>query len=188
MEGLEFRIGPKSFYQTNPRQALTLYAIAKEYAALKGDEILYDLYTGTGTIANFLSSRSKKVIGIDYIPEAIADAGQNSALNGIQNTFFFAGDMQKILNTDFVRENGSPDVVITDPPRSGMDPSVCMRLNETGAKKIVYISCNPATQARDLLILKEKYSVEKVQPVDMFPQTSHVENVALLALTTSTNN
>ncbi|MCK5766283.1 MAG: 23S rRNA (uracil(1939)-C(5))-methyltransferase RlmD, partial [Bacteroidales bacterium] len=177
MEGLKFKIGPKSFFQTNRDQALKLYNTVKEFAGLKGDEIVYDLYTGTGTIAAFVSRFAKKVIGLEYIAEAIEDARENSELNDISNTGFFAGDILRVLNDDFIKENGKPDVIITDPPRAGMHDKVVRQIMKVGPEKIVYVSCNPATQARDLAILTEQYSIERVQPVDMFPQTHHVENV-----------
>jgi len=180
MEGLKFKIGPKSFFQTNRDQALKLYNTAKEFAGLKGDEIVYDLYTGTGTIAAFIARFAKKVIGIEYIAAAIEDAKENSELNDVSNTDFFAGDILRVLNDDFIKENGKPDVIITDPPRAGMHDKVVKQMMKIGPEKIVYVSCNPATQARDLAILTEQYRIEKVQPVDMFPQTHHVENVVLL--------
>jgi 23S rRNA (uracil1939-C5)-methyltransferase len=182
MQGIRFRIGPKSFYQTNSIQALKLYEITRDFADFKGDELVYDLYTGAGTIANFIAGQVKEVIGVEYVPTAIEDAKINSAINNITNTKFFAGDMKDVLNADFVAEHGKPDVIITDPPRAGMHPDVVNRLMEIEAEKIVYVSCNPATQARDLLVLKEKYDVVKIQPVDMFPHTQHVENVVLLVL------
>lgn len=182
MEGLKFKIGPKSFYQTNSLQAYELYKVARDFAALKGNELVYDLYTGTGTIANFVAKKAKKVIGIEYVAAAIEDAKINSAFNGISNTDFFAGDMKDVLTSDFIQLHGKPDVVITDPPRAGMHESVVNRLLEMESPKIVYVSCNPATQARDLQLLSTKYKITKVQPVDMFPQTHHVENVALLEL------
>ena len=181
-EGIRFRIGPKSFYQTNSIQALHLYEIARDFAGFKGDELVYDLYTGAGTIANFIAAHVKEVIGIEYVPSAIEDAKINSAINKITNTKFFAGDMKDILDADFVAEHGKPGVIITDPPRAGMHPDVVDRLMEIEANKIVYVSCNAATQARDLLVLKEKYDTVKIQPVDMFPHTQHVENVILLVL------
>lgn len=180
MEGLRFRIGPKSFYQTNSIQAFNLYRAAREFAGLTGNEVVYDLYTGTGTIANFVASKASKVIGIEYIEEAIDDARINSAMNGIKNTSFFAGDIKDILNETFISQNGSPDVVITDPPRAGMHEDVVKVIMKAAPKRIVYISCNPATQARDISLLSECYTVRKVQPVDMFPHTHHVENVVLL--------
>ncbi|PTB97887.1 23S rRNA (uracil(1939)-C(5))-methyltransferase RlmD [Marivirga lumbricoides] len=182
MEDLQFKIGPKSFYQTNSEQAFELYKITRNFAGLEGDELVYDLYTGTGTIANFVAKRAKKVIGVEYVEEAIDDAKFNSQLNNITNTSFYAGDMKDILTDEFLQVNGHPDVIITDPPRAGMHPDVLNMLLRIGAKKIVYVSCNPATQARDLAVLDEKYKVTAVQPVDMFPQTHHVENVALLEL------
>jgi len=180
MEGLKFKIGPKSFYQTNSEQAYELYKVARDFAGLKGDEVVYDLYTGTGTIANFIARNVKKVIGIEYVPEAIEDAHVNSELNGITNTSFFAGDMKKILNSEFIARNGHPDVIITDPPRAGMDEDVIKTILEASPEKVVYVSCNPATQARDLALIDEFYQVTRIQPVDMFPHTHHVENVVLL--------
>ena len=180
MEGLKFKIGPKSFYQTNSEQAYELYKITRDFAALKADDIVYDLYTGTGTIANFVSHQAKKVVGIEYVNAAIEDAKINSQLNGITNTVFYAGDIKDILNDSFILENGKPDVVITDPPRAGMHEDVTRKILEISPNRIVYVSCNPSTQARDLAILDEKYRVVKIQPVDMFPQTHHVENVVLL--------
>jgi len=182
MENLKFKVSPKSFYQTNPEQALKLYQVTRELAALKGDEIVYDLYTGTGTIANFVAHQAKKVIGVENVTAAIADAKINSQINGITNTAFFAGDMKDVLTDDFMNANGKPDVIITDPPRAGMHPDVVKKIMEMGAKRIVYVSCNPASQARDLLVLSEKYSISTVQPVDMFPHTAHVENVVRLDL------
>ncbi|MDB5025795.1 MAG: rlmD [Mucilaginibacter sp.] len=179
---VRFRIGPKSFYQTNSVQALKLYEITRDFAGFKGDELVYDLYTGAGTIANFIAGKVKQIVGVEYVPAAIEDAKINSAINNITNTKFYAGDMKDVLNADFVAEHGKPDVIITDPPRAGMHPDVVSRLMEIEAGKIVYVSCNPATQARDLLVLKDKYDVVKIQPVDMFPHTQHVENVVLLAL------
>ncbi|WP_339869951.1 23S rRNA (uracil(1939)-C(5))-methyltransferase RlmD [uncultured Algoriphagus sp.] len=180
MEGLKFRIGPKSFYQTNSEQAYELYKVARDFADLKGDEVVYDLYTGTGTIANFVAKKAKQVIGIEYVPAAIEDAKINSQINGIENTLFYAGDMKDMLNEDFIANHAAPDLIITDPPRAGMDEKVVQMLLRLNAPKIVYVSCNPATQARDVALLGEKYKVEKIQPVDMFPQTYHVENVVLL--------
>ena len=180
MEGLRFKIGPKSFYQTNSEQAYELYKVARDFAGLTGNETVYDLYTGTGTIANFIASKAKKVVGIEYVPEAIDDARVNAALNGIGNTIFFAGDMKDLLTRDFIAENGRPDVIITDPPRAGMHEDVVRTILNTGALRIVYVSCNPATQARDIQLLSENYKVTKIQPVDMFPHTHHVENVVLL--------
>ena len=182
MEGLKFKVGPKSFYQTNSRQAYNLYKVTREFAGLTGDELVYDLYTGTGTIANFVSRKARKVIGIEYVPEAIEDAKVNSTLNGIDNTLFFAGDMKDILNQEFINEYGRPDVIITDPPRAGMHGDVIDTILFAEPKRIVYVSCNPATQARDLSLLDVKYKLMRVQPVDMFPHTHHVENVVLLEL------
>ncbi len=182
MEGLKFKVGPKSFYQTNSRQAYNLYKVTRDFAGLTGDELVYDLYTGTGTIANFVSRKARQVIGIEYVPEAIEDAKVNSALNGIDNTLFFAGDMKDILNQEFINEYGRPDVIITDPPRAGMHGDVIDTILFAEPKRIVYVSCNPATQARDLSLLDVKYKVLRVQPVDMFPHTHHVENVVLLEL------
>lgn len=179
---VRFRIGPKSFYQTNSVQALHLYEVARDFAGFTGGELVYDLYTGAGTIANFIAGQVHEVIGIEYVPTAIEDAKINSEINGIENTRFYAGDMKDILSAEFVAEHGKPDVIITDPPRAGMHLDVVNRLMEIEAPKIVYVSCNPATQARDLLVLKEKYDVVKIQPVDMFPHTQHVENVVLLEL------
>lgn len=180
MEGLSFRISAKSFYQTNSDQAYTLYKVARKFAGLTGNETVYDLYTGTGTIAQFVSSKAKKVIGIEHTADAIEDAKANSKRNGITNTEFFAGDIKDTLTKEFIATHGKPDVVITDPPRAGMHEKVVQALNEMLPDKIVYVSCNPATQARDLGWLDKNYSVEKIQPVDMFPHTTHVENVALL--------
>ena len=182
MEGLKFKVGPKSFYQTNSRQAYNLYKVTRDFAGLTGDELVYDLYTGTGTIANFVSRKARQVIGIEYVPEAIEDAKVNSALNDIDNTLFFAGDMKDILNQEFINEYGRPDVIITDPPRAGMHGDVIDTILFAEPKRIVYVSCNPATQARDLSLLDVKYRVTRVQPVDMFPHTHHVENVVLLEL------
>ena len=180
MGGVQFKVGPVSFYQTNSEQAYEMYKIALDYAGLSGDELVYDLYTGTGTIANFVAKNAKKVVGIEYVPEAIEDAKANSALNHIENTIFYAGDMAKVLNEEFIAENGRPDVVITDPPRAGMHEKVVKQLIKAAPKRIVYISCNPATQARDITWMNEHYKVVKVQPLDMFPQTHHVENIVLL--------
>ncbi|MFN3800351.1 23S rRNA (uracil(1939)-C(5))-methyltransferase RlmD [Belliella pelovolcani] len=182
MEGLKFRIGPKSFYQTNSDQAYELYKVTREFAALQGDEVVYDLYTGTGTIANFVAKQAKQVIGIEYVEAAIVDAKLNSEVNGLENTLFYAGDMKDMLNDEFIAQHARPDVIITDPPRAGMHEDVVNMLLKLAAPKIVYVSCNPATQARDVALLAEKYSVDKIQPVDMFPQTYHVENVVLLTL------
>ena len=180
MEDLRFKVGPKSFYQTNTEQAYHLYCVAREFAGLSGQELVYDLYTGTGTIANFVAKKARKVIGIEYVPEAIEDAKVNSELNGITNTLFYAGDMKDILTDDFIAEHGRPDVIITDPPRAGMHPDVVKTILRAAPKRIVYVSCNPATQARDLQDLDAQYRVAAVQPVDMFPHTPHVENVVLL--------
>ncbi|WP_207428250.1 23S rRNA (uracil(1939)-C(5))-methyltransferase RlmD [Pedobacter sp. SYSU D00535] len=182
MEGLTFKIGPKSFYQTNSLQAHELYMITRQFADFKGDELVYDLYTGAGTIANFVAKHVKEVVGVEYVPTAIEDAKINSGINNIDNTKFYAGDMKDILTADFVKEHGKPDVVITDPPRAGMHADVVARLLEIEAPKIVYVSCNAATQARDIALLNEKYEVKRIRPVDMFPHTQHVENVVLLEL------
>lgn len=182
MEGLRFKIGPKSFYQTNSEQAYNLYKITREFAGLTGNELVYDLYTGTGTIANFVSRQARQVIGIEYVPEAIEDAKVNAEINGIDNTLFFAGDMKDMLTQDFINEYGRPDVIITDPPRAGMHQDVVDVILFAEPKRIVYVSCNPATQARDLQLLDAKYAVKAIQPVDMFPHTHHVENVVLLEL------
>ena len=182
MEGLRFKVGPKSFYQTNSRQAYNLYKVVREFADLKTDDLVYDLYTGTGTIANFVARQVKKVIGIEYVPEAIEDAKINSQFNGIDNTLFLAGDMKDILNEEFIREHGRPDVIITDPPRAGMHEDVIRTILFAAPNRLVYVSCNPATQARDLNLLSARYEVKVIQPVDMFPHTQHVENVALLTL------
>lgn len=180
MEGLKFKIGPKSFYQTNSAQAYRLYEVVRNFAQLQGHETVYDLYTGTGTIANFLAKNAHKVVGIEYVAEAIEDAKQNSMLNNITNTAFYAGDIKEVLNSDFVQQNGMPNVIITDPPRAGMHDVVIKSILEIMPEKVVYVSCNPATQARDLSLLDEDYRIEKIQPVDMFPHTHHVENVVLL--------
>ena len=180
MENLRFKIGPKSFFQTNSRQAYRLYSVVRKLADLKPDEVVYDLYTGTGTIAQFISAGAKKVIGIEFVPEAIEDAKINAALNKIENTEFFAGDMKDVLNDSFIAEHGTPDVIITDPPRAGMHPDVVKVILEAAPKRIVYVSCNPATQARDIALLDQGYKVMAVQPVDMFPHTQHVEVVTLL--------
>jgi 23S rRNA (uracil1939-C5)-methyltransferase len=182
MDGLKFKIGIKSFYQTNSEQAHELYKITRDFAGFTGNELVYDLYTGAGTIANFVARNVKQVVGIEYVPTAIEDAKFNSAMNNIDNTVFYAGDMKDILTSDFITEHGKPDVVITDPPRAGMHEAVVKRLLEMEAEKIVYVSCNAATQARDLALLKEKYQVARIKPVDMFPHTQHVENVVLLTL------
>ena len=180
MEGLRFKIGPKSFYQTNTLQAYKLYSAAREFAALTGSETVYDLYTGTGTIAQFVSSKAAKVIGIEYVPEAIEDAKVNAANNSITNCEFFAGDMKDVLTASFITEHGRPDVIILDPPRAGIHPDVAKVILEAAPERMVYVSCNPASQARDLAIFSEKYRITAVQPVDMFPQTHHVENVVAL--------
>ena len=180
MEGLRFKVGPKSFYQTNSRQAYNLYKVAREFAALTGEEVVYDLYTGTGTIANFVASKAKKVVGIEYVEDAIVDARVNADINGFDNLTFFAGDMKDILTRGFINEHGRPDVIITDPPRAGMHDDVIDTILFAAPERIVYVSCNPATQARDLQLLDVDYRVVAVQPVDMFPHTHHVENVVLL--------
>ena len=180
MERLRFRVGSKSFYQTNSLQAYELYKVARDMARLNGDELVYDLYTGTGTIANFVSRRARKVIGIEYVPEAIADAKVNSEINGIGNTLFYAGDMKDVLTDDFIAGHGRPDVMIVDPPRAGMHQDVVDVILRAEPPVIVYVSCNPATQARDIALLDAKYRVDAVQPVDMFPHTQHVENVVRL--------
>lgn len=182
MEGLKFRVGPKSFYQTNSRQAHRLYSVAREFARLTGDELVYDLYTGTGTIACFIAPKARHVVGIEYVPEAIEDAKINAADNGLDNTEFYAGDMKNVLTADFIEAHGRPDVMIVDPPRAGMHEDVVKVILEASPRRIVYVSCNPATQARDLALLHEKYDIEAVQPVDMFPHTQHVENVVALIL------
>ena len=180
MEDLRFKVGPKSFYQTTTEQAYELYSVVRRFARLTGTELVYDLYTGTGTIANFIARQARQVIGIEYVPEAIEDAKVNSEINGIGNTLFYAGDMKDLLNQDFIARHGRPDVIITDPPRAGMHSDVIETLLFAAPERIVYVSCNPATQARDLQLLDPAYSVEAVQPVDMFPHTQHVENVVLL--------
>lgn len=180
MEGLKFKIGPKSFYQTNSEQAYELYKITRDFAELTGNEVVYDLYTGTGTIANFVARQSKKVIGIEYVPEAIEDANINSSNNNIDNTTFFAGDMKDVLTDNFIAKHGAPDVIICDPPRAGMHENVVSTILNAAPKKIVYVSCNPATQARDLKLMNHMYKITRVQPVDMFPHTHHVENVVQL--------
>ena len=180
MEDLKFKVGPKSFYQTNTDQAYHLYCVARSFAQLTGGELVYDLHTGTGTIANFVAHQAKQVIGIEYVPEAIEDAKENSHVNGINNTLFYAGDMKDILTDDFIQEHGQPDVIITDPPRAGMHADVVKVILNAAPKRIVYVSCNPATQARDLQLMDTDYKVAAVQPVDMFPHTPHVENVVLL--------
>lgn len=181
MEGLRFKIGPKSFFQTNSEQAYELYKVVRDFAGLTGSELIYDLYTGTGTIANFVAREARRVIGIEYVPEAIEDARMNAQLNHLsEKTLFFAGDMKDLLTSEFIAHHGQPDVVITDPPRAGMHPDVVKTILSAAPQRIVYVSCNPATQARDLEMLAAQYSIEKVRPVDMFPHTHHVENVALL--------
>ena len=180
MEDLQFKIGPKSFYQTNSEQAFTLYKVVREFANLSGNEYVYDLYTGTGTIANFIAGKAERVIGIEYVPEAIKDAKENAVLNNLDNIQFLAGDMKDILTDDFVALHGRPDVIITDPPRAGMHNDVISTILFAAPKRIVYVSCNPATQARDVSLLSTDYHITKVQPVDMFPQTHHVENVLLM--------
>jgi 23S rRNA (uracil1939-C5)-methyltransferase len=180
MEGLKFKIGPKSFYQTNSEQAYELYSITRDFAGLTGNELVYDLYTGTGTIACFVAKKAKQVIGIEYVPEAIEDAKVNAKNNGLDNTLFYAGDMKNILTQEFINQHGKPDVIITDPPRDGMHTDVIDTILFAAPRKIVYVSCNPATQARDLNLLDSKYKVTAVQPVDMFPHTHHVENVVML--------
>jgi 23S rRNA (uracil1939-C5)-methyltransferase len=182
MEDLRFRVGPKSFYQTNSDQAYELYRLTRQMAGLTGSEVVYDLYTGAGTIANFVARHCKEVIGVEYVESAITDALLNSEINNIDNTKFYAGDMKDVLNDAFILEHGPPDVVITDPPRAGMHPDVLEKLNQLRAKRIVYVSCNPATQARDLEGLSANYEVTQIQPVDMFPQTHHVENIVTLEL------
>ncbi len=180
MEDLTFRVGPMSFYQTNARQAYRLYDVAREFAGLQGDELIYDLYTGTGTIALFLAKNARKVVGVEYVEEAVKAAASNAALNNIENVSFVAGDMAKVFNEEFVNTHGAPDVIVTDPPRAGMHPDVVEQILELNPEKVVYVSCNPATQARDIEMMSGNYTVEKIQPVDMFPQTHHVENVVLL--------
>lgn len=182
MEGLKFRVGPKSFYQTNSRQAYHLYSVARDFAGLTGDEFVYDLYTGTGTIACFVARNCRHVVGIEYVPEAIEDAKVNASINGLDNTEFYAGDMKNVLTADFIAEHGRPDVMIVDPPRAGMHGDVVKVIMEAAPRRIVYVSCNPATQARDLALLDPMYRVEAIQPVDMFPHTAHVENVVKLTL------
>lgn len=182
MEGLKFKINAKSFYQTNSAQAYELYKITREFADLSGDELVYDLYTGTGTIAQFVAKKANKVIGVEAVPEAIEDAKKNAEFNHIENTQFFAGDMKKVFTQDFINTHGHPDVIITDPPRDGMHKDVVAQIINILPKRIVYVSCNSATQARDLALLDEHYKVTKTQAVDMFPQTHHVENVICLEL------
>jgi 23S rRNA (uracil1939-C5)-methyltransferase len=185
MGELRFKVGPKSFYQTNPVQAQNLYNVTLEFASLQGGETVYDLYTGTGTIACFLAQTAAKVVGVEYVPEAIEDAHINAEMNSLTNTSFYAGDMKDVLNDEFIAANGKPDVIVTDPPRAGMHEDVVKKIVEIGAKRVVYVSCNPATQARDLALMDEKYKVVRVKPVDMFPHTQHVENVVLLELKNS---
>ena len=180
MEGLKFKVGPKSFYQTNSEQAYELYKVAREFADLTGGEVVYDLYTGTGTIANFVAAKAAKVVGVEYVEEAIEDAKVNSAINGITNTTFYAGDMKDVMNDQFVEENGRPDVIILDPPRAGVHEDVIATILRVAPERIVYVSCNPATQARDLALMDAQYKIVAVQPVDMFPHTHHVENVVKL--------
>ena len=180
MENLEFKIGPKSFFQTNSEQALKLYSITREFASLTGNEVVYDLYTGTGTIANFVAHNAAKVIGIEFVPEAIENAIENSNINSISNTEFFSGDIKNVLTKAFIEEHGHPDVIILDPPRAGIHPNVIDAILYTMPRRIVYVSCNPASQARDLSLLKDHYRITAIQPVDMFPHTHHVENVVRL--------
>ena len=180
MEGLQFKVGPKSFYQTNSEQAYELYKVTRDFAELRETDILYDLYTGTGTIANFCARRAGRVIGVEYVPEAIEDAKINSMINNIENTTFYAGDMKDVLSDDFVARNGRPDVIILDPPRAGVDERVLEVIKRAAPERMVYVSCNPSTQARDLAILSDMYEIVAVQPVDMFPHTHHVENVVKL--------
>jgi 23S rRNA (uracil1939-C5)-methyltransferase len=180
MEGLKFKISPKSFYQTNSEQAYNLYKITREFAGLTGNELVYDLYTGTGTIADFVARSCKKVIGVEYIEDAVRDARENSKENNIENTFFTSGDMKDVLTNDFIKQHGVPDVIITDPPRAGMHEDVVKVILNANPEKVVYVSCNPSTQARDLALMAHQYNIVKIQPVDMFPQTAHVENVVLL--------
>jgi len=180
LDGLKFRIGPKSFFQTNTEQALVLYRKTVEFADIKADELIYDLYTGTGTIANFIAKKCKKVVGIDSVPEAIDDAKKNSELNNIDNAVFYAGDMKDLLNSEFIEKNGKPDTIILDPPRAGVHENVINIMREISAKKIVYVSCNPASQARDISMLSDMYNVVEVQALDMFPHTHHVENIVLM--------
>lgn len=188
MEGLTFRIGPKSFYQTNSEGAYRLYSVVRVMAGLKGDELVYDLYTGTGTIANFVSKNARKVIGIEYVEDAVKDARINSSDNNISNTEFFAGDMKDVLTDDFIKVHGRPDVVIVDPPRAGMHENVVNVILNAAPDRIVYVSCNPSTQARDLSLLDKDYVVREIQPVDMFPHTHHVENVVLLEKRSQTSS
>jgi 23S rRNA (uracil1939-C5)-methyltransferase len=180
MEGLRFKISPKSFFQTNTHQVHKLYSVVKDFAGLTGNEVVYDLYTGTGTIAQFVAAQASKVIGMEYVPEAIEDAKVNAALNDIQNASFFTGDIKDMLTADFMETNGKPDVIILDPPRAGVHEDVIFAIRTASPERIVYVSCNPATQARDLAMLGDQYTIEAVQPVDMFPHTHHVENVVKL--------
>jgi 23S rRNA (uracil1939-C5)-methyltransferase len=182
MENLKFEIGPKSFYQTNTEQAYKLYCVARKFADLGGSEIVYDLYTGTGTIAQFVASKAAKVIGIEYVPEAIEDAKANAIANGIKNCEFYSGDMKDVLNDSFIEAHGHPEVIIIDPPRAGMHPDVIKVIKKASPSRIVYVSCNPASQARDMALLSDEYVITAVQPVDMFPHTQHVENVCALTL------
>jgi 23S rRNA (uracil1939-C5)-methyltransferase len=182
LEEYSFKIGPKSFFQTNTGQAEKLYQVVREFAGLNGTQTIYDLYCGTGSIGIFLSSQARRVIGVELIPEAIADAEENAALNRVTHAGFFAGDVSDLCNDAFFSTHGRPDVIITDPPRAGMTPKLVGKLMEIAAEKIVYVSCNPATQARDLQLLSDKYSVSAIQPVDMFPHTHHIENVTGLFL------
>ena len=182
MEGLKFKVGPKSFYQTNSEQAYELYKVTRDFADIKPTDTLYDLYTGTGTIANFCARRAKRVVGVEYVPEAIEDAKVNSMINSIDNTTFYAGDMKDVLSDDFIKRNGQPDVIILDPPRAGVDERVIEVIKRAAPQRMVYVSCNPSTQARDLALLSDMYTIEAVQPVDMFPHTHHVENVVKLRL------
>ena len=180
MEGLRFKINAKSFFQTNSTQAYELYKVVRDFAALTGEELVYDLYTGTGTIAQFVAKKAKKVIGVEAVPEAIADAKENAQNNQISNVDFFVGDMKNVFNEEFITTHGLPDVIITDPPRDGMHKDVVAQILRIAPKRVVYVSCNSATQARDLALLQEKYKVVRICPVDMFPQTYHIENIALL--------
>ena len=182
MEGLQFKITAKSFYQTNSKQAYELYKVTRDFAGLTGNELVFDLYTGTGTIAQFVAKKAKKVIGVEAVPDAIEAAKTNAQLNGISNVEFYVGDMKSVFNSEFIAKHGRPDVIITDPPRDGMHKDVVTQILNILPNKVVYVSCNSATQARDLALMKDDYNIEKVQPVDMFPQTHHVENVVLLTL------
>ena len=182
MEGLQFKITAKSFYQTNSKQAYELYKVTRDFAGLTGNELVFDLYTGTGTIAQFVAKKAKKVIGVEAVPDAIEAAKTNAQLNGISNVEFYVGDMKSVFNSEFIAKHGRPDVIITDPPRDGMHKDVVTQILNILPNKVVYVSCNSATQARDLALMKDDYNIEKVQPVDMFPQTHHVENVVLLTM------